>query len=199
MELFRGQLVQDGLGFYIVPRLWEWDGLSGLFTDPIAAEHAQVLKMATMRFTPLLQSAIKKSTLNGGYVPVSFGPVFPTASPWYNVSTLITGNTWLFQPGPLDIAKRPVCIDFCQERPIGIHDAANGQIAFDDNVIPLSYDLAEGLASGSIQFNGFGVGEFPMIINDDNKYGGIYTLTFRVERCVSMTQCSAPAERPTGR
>ena len=191
MEIFRGQLVQDALGVYIIPRLWEWDGWTNLFADladPLVASRGQVVKNVSLLVKKAVLQATAMSRQRGGYVPLSFGQLFPTTISLVNLSTLITGSTWLFQPGPLELLK-PACSDFCQDRPIGIHDAANGQIAFDDIVIPLSYDLAEGLVSGSLRFPGVGVGEFPMIINDDNKYGGIYTLTFRVERCVSMTQC----------
>jgi hypothetical protein len=184
MEIFRGRLVKDALGVYITPRIWEWDGPpSDLFVAPLDASHGQFVQKLSALVQTADQEATQMSTKQGGYFPPSFGQLFSIASPWVKLSTLIPGSTIYFVPGPLEMVA---------DRPIGIHDALNGQISFDypngrisfeDNVIPLSYELAEGLWSQSIKFLGLGRGEFPMMFNDDNQYGGIYTLTFRVERC----------------
>jgi hypothetical protein len=86
-----------------------------------------------------------------------------------------------------------------QNRPIGIQSATfnvlKGQryYLFDDLVIPLSYDVAEGLASGSISTAGLGAGEFQLVFADVDdtaeSSGGTYTLKFVVQRCASMSSC----------
>ncbi len=53
-------------------------------------------------------------------------------------------------------------------------------------MIPLSYDLAESLLSGTFRVGSLAPGEFQIEYRDGSGYQGDYTLTFLVKRCASM-------------
>jgi hypothetical protein len=149
----------------------------------------QELQLLEERQIELIEAMKKAAPPSSGFA-FDRTPPCP-AVPWCGpLSALLPGISPLLVTGLQTIS---------QDRPIGIRAAAldvlkgQGYYQYDDVVIPLSYDVAEGLASGKLGSAGLGTGEFTITFTDKDgvveKGGGSYTLKFVVQRCTSMAQC----------
>jgi hypothetical protein len=198
LEVFRGVLAKGLIGAYIVPRIWEWDGL-----DLLAAPLAQRLSVAKNWLRSELQHGVDSgaaqrervlsSPSGGAAVPASLAAIFPSGAVSVPLSTLVGADGY---SSTLEIMESAQSLLGKLDRPIGIASfnrnptTFKGTYDFDEQVIPLSYELADALSSGALAIPPLGKGAFVVTFADrDDSLGGIYTLEFVVEKCASLNQC----------